>query len=313
MTNAELTTSQQTEIVSGIADKTAAIELFLQSLDVKERSRDTYRKSLKHYFLWLQESGRSGTDRADILAYKESLLDQYTAATTSTYITAVRLFYLYLEAEKILPNIAGGIKGAKAPQGFRKDCLTISQAKKILATIPKESLEGLRNYAIVNLLIRTGLRTVEIIRANVEDIRQTAGEVLLYVQGKGRDEKDAYVILTESTYQPILDYLNARGKTSPQDPLFTSESNRNQNGRLTTRSISKIAKDSLVAAGINSDRITAHSLRHSAITFSLMGGATVQEAQALARHSSINTTMIYAHNLDRISHAPERKIDELLG
>ena len=64
--------------------------------------------------------------------------------------------------------------------------------------------------------------------------------------------------------------------------------------------------------GVKSDRLTAHSLRHTAITFSLLGGASVQEAMHLARHKSIETTLRYAHNIDRIKNAPERRIDSYI-
>lgn len=82
---------------------------------------------------------------------------------------------------------------------------------------------------------------------------------------------------------------------------------------MTTRSISRIAKDTLRQAGYDSPRLTAHSMRHTAVTLALLGGATPQEAQAMARHSSITTTMIYAHNLDRISHSAELKVEAVLS
>ena len=89
-------------------------------------------------------------------------------------------------------------------------------------------------------------------------------------------------------------------------------SDRNRNRRLTTRSVSRIIKEHLREIGLDSPRLTAHSLRHTAITLSLQAGATIQEAQALGRHANINTTLIYAHNIDRIAHAPEKKIDAFL-
>jgi integrase/recombinase XerD len=61
------------------------------------------------------------------------------------------------------------------------------------------------------------------------------------------------------------------------------------------------------------DTLTAHCLRHTAVTLALQAGATIQEVQAFARHANINTTLIYAHNIDRIRDAPERKIDALLS
>ena len=166
---------------------------------------------------------------------------------------------------------------------------------------------------MLNLLIRTGLRSVEAIRADVEDIRQQGGEALLWIQGKGQDAKDQFVVLTPDSLRPIYEYLQARGTPGQDKPLFASISDRNGGGRLTTRTIRRIAKDRLREIGVDSDRLTAHSLRHTAITLSLEAGATVQEAQALGRHANINTTLIYAHNIDRLKNAPERMIDKLLS
>ena len=71
-------------------------------------------------------------------------------------------------------------------------------------------------------------------------------------------------------------------------------------------------KNNLRGIDIDDARLTAYSLRHTAITLSLIGGATAQEARVMARHADINTTLIYAHNINRIKQAPEKKIDELL-
>lgn len=162
-------------------------------------------------------------------------------------------------------------------------------------------------------MIRTGLRTIEVVRADVSDIRQEGGEAVLWIQGKGREVKDEFVVLTPDTLDPIYDYLSLRNVKSDSEPLFASVSLRNNNERLTTRSVSRIVKTRLRNAGINNKRLTAHSLRHTAITLALQAGATIQEAQALGRHSNINTTLIYAHNVNRILNAPERKIDKLLS
>lgn len=286
---------------------------YIGTLDVKPKSKDTYRKALKQFMSFITDNAIERPTRADILAYKEHLLCTYKACTVSSYLTAVKGLFVYLEAEKIYPNIANGIKGAKSQQGFRKDALTISQARRLLDGIDTNTTEGKRNYALVNLLLNTGLRTVEAERANIGDIRQEGGEALLYIQGKGRDSKDAFVLLTDSTLYPIQRYLAARSIIDPTAPLFASHSNRNEGERITTRTISGIVKEALREIGIDSERLTAHSLRHTAITFSLLAGASIQEAQSMARHSNVNTTLIYAHNIDRIAKAPERRIERLLA
>ena len=289
------------------------VQQYIATLDVTPKSRETYRKSLKQFMQFIDNNGITQPTRNDILAYKRYLLEQYKACTVSSYMTAVKGLFIYLESTHMYPNIANGIKGAKHQKGFRKDALTIDQVKRILSGIDTGSIEGLRNYAMINLFVRTGLRTIEVHRANIEDIRQEGGEALLYIQGKGRDSKDSFVFLTDSTLYPIQKYLMARRTIDPKAPLFASHSDRNEGERITTRTISWIVKQAMRTVGIDSERLTAHSLRHTAVTFSLIAGATIQEAQAMARHSNVNTTLIYAHNIDRIAKAPERKIDALFA
>lgn len=292
----------------------ALVERFIVSQDVKPNSRETYRRGLRQFVKWAEAQGLQTPEREDLLEYKDTLAERgLSAFTVSGYLVTVRRFFEWAEACKLYPNIAKGIKGAKRAKNFRKDPLTVSQVKELLAAIGRDTLQGKRDFALLNLLIRTGLRTIEAIRADAGDIRQEGGEAVLWIQGKGRDSKDEFVLLTPETLRPLQDYLKARGGAKDEEPLFASLSDRNRGGRLTTRSLSRIAKDNLRGIGLDSGRLTAHSLRHTAITFSLQGGATIQEAQALGRHANINTTLIYSHNISRLAQAPERKIDSLLA
>jgi len=289
------------------------IAAFLASQDINKNSKNTYRLSLKRYIAWVVENEISSPTREDILAYKSYLEAQgLSSFTLASYLVAVRKFFEWTEGMKYYPNIAKGVKGSKGAKGFRKDPLTVNQIRELLGSININTLHGKRDYALLNLLIRTGLRTIEVVRTNREDMRQESGEAVLWIQGKGRDSKDEFVLLTEDTLKPIRRYLKTRGRISDKDPLFASLSDRNRNQRLTTYSISRLVKRRLRGVGLNDGRITAHSLRHTAITLSLLAGATIQEAQALGRHADINTTLIYAHNINRLSHAPERKIEAFL-
>ncbi len=296
-----------------ITDPSSLLESFMLAQDLRERSRETYLKALRQFMAYIgaQSLDPSELTRQDILGYKEHLKDrELSAYTISVYLVAVGKLFEWTEGERIYPNIAKGIKGVKKPRGFRKEALTVAQVKDVLQGVDTSTLQGKRDYALLNLLIRTGLRTIEVARANVGDIRQEGGEALLYIQGKGRDSKDDFVLLTDETLRPLREYLADR---EDKGPLFACISNKNKDGRLTTRSISRIVKNHLRGVGLEDGRLTAHSFRHTAVTLSLLGGATVQEAQAMARHADINTTMIYAHNIERIAKAPERKIDAILS
>ena len=180
--------------------------------------------------------------------------------------------------------------------------------RSILSSIETESEQGLRDYAIIVLMVTGGLRTIEVSRANIEDISSIGDCTVLYVQGKGQDEKSDYIKILPEVEASLRAYLKTRDITDGKEPLFCSLSNNSKGQRLTTRTISAIVKKKLVAAGYNSERLTAHSLRHTAVTLSLIGGNSLQEAQEFARHSNIATTQIYAHNLERIKNKCEETI-----
>lgn len=222
------------------------VDSFILSQDVKQSSRELYRRTLKQYFNWVDKKGYSLSQiaRPQLLEYKEELLSSgMSSLTVGSYITSVRRFYTWTEANKFYPNIAKDIKSPKRKQQFRKQPLTTDQATKLLSYYQERAV---RDYAIVNLLLRTGLRTIETIRANVEDIIFKGSSRVLLIQGKGRDEKDNFVILTDKAYQPIERYLSTR-RAIGSEPLFISDSNNNKGERLTTRTISYIAKEGLKA------------------------------------------------------------------
>ena len=314
-TNVSLAPRSDETALATTLDYSVIIDRFLQAHDIKPKSKETYRRALRQFFTYLSDNGITKPTRETLIAYKAYLIDkQLSAYTVSAYIIALRKLFQWTESEHLYANIASQIKGQKKPKGFKKDALSVKQAQKLLIDMETDTLSGARDYALVNLLVRTGLRTIEAVRADIEDIRQQGEQAVLFIQGKGRDSKDDIVILTEETLEPIRAYISMRGQgVRDSSPLFISHSDRNYGERLTTRSVSRIVKEKLQASGLDDKRLTAHSLRHTAVTFSLIGGASIQEAQTLARHSDINTTLIYAHNLDRIAKAPELKIDALLG
>lgn len=310
--NSALAQAQETEITR-TPNLEELVRAFLQEQDISERSRQTYGRSLVAWLRWLRDTGRDsrlGTlVREDVLQYKTALLEAgKSPATVSTYLVAVRRLYEWLEGRKLYPNISRGIKGAKSPKGHRKDVLTEAQLREVLDSTRAQSLEGLRDFALINLAARTGLRTIEIARVLVEDIRQESGTTVLWVQGKGRDSKDEYVILTPEAEKPIRDYLAARREREDSSPLFASHSQRNRGQALTTRSISRIIKTSFRRVGLDSKRLTAHSLRHTAVTLAAKNGASLEQTMAMARHQDSRTTLVYYRNLKRLDDAAERRI-----
>lgn len=287
----------------------ALFDRFLQYLDVKPRTVETYRKAIKQFLSYLQANGITTPVREDVVSWRDSLREEHKPTTIQSYITAVKLFFSWLEQEGFYKNIAQKVKGAKIEKGHKKDYLTTEQSHRVLLGVKRRiDLKGLRDYAIIALLITTGLRTIEVVRANIEDIRTVGDSVALFVQGKGRDEKNDYVKIAPQVEEAIRAYLKARGKADEKEPLFTGTSNNGAGERMTTRSISGIVKTALREVGLDSERLTAHSLRHTAGTLALMNGAELTQVQQLLRHTNINTTMIYLHAIDRAKNNSELKV-----
>ena len=303
--------NQLTVKTTAIAEQAIGAELFnrwASYIDASPKTLETYRRAIKQFFVYVTENGIARPQREDIIAYRDYLALEHKPTTVQSYLAAVKLFFKWTESEGLYPNVADRVKGAKLDLEHKRDYLTSKQTLKLLENIDRTTLKGLRDYAILSLMVTTGLRTISVARANVGDIRTAGDAVALYYQGKGHQEKANYVKLAEPVEEAIRAYLQARGTASGEEPLFTSIANRNGGERMTTRSISRVAKENLVAAGLESDRLTAHSLRHTAATLNILNGGTVEETQQLLDHANINTTLIYSHALERARNESENRI-----
>lgn len=281
---------------------------FIAYLDASPKTVETYSRAIRQFIKYIADRGIANPTREDVIAFREELREDRKPSTVQNYIIAVRLFFQWTEQEGLYPNIAQHIKGAKLSKDHKKDYLTSSQVKAVLNGIDQSTAQGRRDYAIFALMVTGGLRDIEVHRANIEDLRTLGDSTVLYLQGKGREERAEYVKVPPEVERAIRASLADREDTEGAKPLFISLSNNSRGQRVSTRSISGIVKSALVKAGYDSDRLTAHSLRHTAVTLSLLGGNSLQEVQQFARHSNIATTQIYAHNLDRAKNKCESTI-----
>lgn len=286
---------------------------FIIFIDATPNTVRTYRGSLKQWFLYLRQNQIGHPDSETVRQYRQELQNSGKKPTTvKNYIIAVKRFFEWTEEAGFYPNIAKYIKSGHLSKNFKKDYLTSSQAKKILDEIDRSTLKGKRDYAMLVTMLTMGLRTIEITRANIEDIRTKGDATVLYVQGKGHEEKDDLIRMPYHVETAIRDYLSVRNIANPSAPLFVSTSNHNHNGRMTTRSIRRIVKTAFISAGFNSPRLTAHSTRHTAATLSLLNGATLQQTQELLRHKNISTTEIYAHNIDATTNPAATDVEKAI-
>ena len=304
--NSLVATQQNAVAYQGITE--SLFNRFVEFIDARPKTVETYSRALRQFFRFLSLRGIMQPTREDVIAFREEMRQTHKPGTIQLYIIAVRQFFKWTAQEGFFPNIAENVKGAKLDREHKKDYLTSAQSREVLSSIDSEGQQGARDYAMLSLMLTTGLRTIEVARANVEDLRTVGDSTALYIQGKGRDEKTEYVKIAAPVERAIRAYLKTVGPVEKGQPLFHSLANKNKLERLTTRSISRIVKTRLQAAGYDDDRLTAHSLRHTAGTLNLLNGGTLEETQQLLRHSNINTTMIYSHHLQRAGNNSEARI-----
>lgn len=248
--------------------------------------------------------------------------------TVKQYLQSVRQFFSWTAANGIYPNIAANIHAPKVQQAFhRKDALTAADvltiensiaaeaearteaaanaAKDTAGRISRATEQGKRLAAMYSLAVNLGLRTIEISRANVRDIEIKNGTACLYIQGKGHTEADAKKPMAPEVYEVVREYLDSRNdRPTGSAPLFVSTGNRSGGKRLAATTISTMLKRAMQAAGFDSERITAHSLRHSTAQAALKtSGGNVYTAQKYLRHANPATTEIYLHEDEQTERA----------
>jgi len=294
-----------------------ACERFLQAIDVSPNTARTYREALKTFTRWWREQGSPPPPLAPetLKAYREWLRTHRAANTVLTYWVALRRFFQFAVAEGLVErNPVEGIKGLRRPRGHLKRDLTRTELRRLFEVIDRSTELGLRDYAMITLMVRNGLRIIEIHRANVGDLDTRQGRKILHIWGKGRDERDEFVVLAEPTERALLEYLGCRKDLRPEAPLFAKvgahkRDGKKDDGRLSTRHIRRRVTHYMELAGVKTDKTSPHSLRHSFVTLAIEGGASLLEAQTAARHRSIQTTMIYFHEHGRLENPVEDRIE----
>ena len=287
---------------------------FVKFAGVSPSSAKTYTKSLKQMFKYFKANEITMPTRENLVDWIEDMKSAKRAASTvQLYVSSAKIFFRWLSQENLYANIADHLKtGVKPSHNHKKDALDVDQCRELVANVKGDSVKDLRDKAILCLMTTAGLRSVEVVRSDVGDIRFERGKVFLYVTGKGHNEADDKILLSKQAHAAIRAYLKARGKVSASDPLFASTSRRNKNARLESQTISRLVKRNLREIGLDSPRLTAHSLRHAVATNLIFAGVELPKVQMVLRHKSLSTTMIYAAAWERYTNDGEQILADMI-
>lgn len=290
--------------LAGADDITARLMMsYIRYSDNSLRTKQTYLTGLKQFYRFLAENNIKDPTETDVIDFRDYLrATGHKPTTIQSYIMSLKQLYAWGQRKGFCTtDIASEVKNERITKAHKKDALSPEQVKRVLSLIDTSTLTGKRDYAIILLTVTCALRVIENIRADIKDLTSDGNRAILWRQGKGHTDKDEPMPVCPEAEAAIRDYLKARGEKNTDAPLFVSLSNHEKNSRLTTRSLSRIIKERFKAAGIDSERYTAHSLRHTGITLAMRAEKDITKVQRFAGHSSVETTMIYIHEEERLN------------
>lgn len=274
-------------------------EKVFDSLDISENTRKEYKYRLGLFLEFINKNPINNTSYLEFKRYLTNRTD-FSTSTKNKYLATAKIFLKELNREGILPvDITQNIKTFNQSKKHKRDGLNDEEIGKLvnwLKNLPQNP-QNARLKAIISLLALQGLRQIEIIRLNVNDLDLVAK--VAYVQGKGKDDKES-VNLHPETVKTLRDYLKTNAVAS--GALFVSQSNNSRNERLTTRSIRQIVTETLKPLGIVK---TTHGFRHYFTTklIKTYKGDLLEVAQ-YTRHKNLEMLQVYNDSIKRKADLP---------
>lgn len=261
----------------------------------KHYSNDTvinYTKDLDDFYNYLDIKRISSLNMVDYNVIRGYLMflheKEYSKKTISRHISTLKSFFKYLLGEHyIRDNPMSLITNPKLDKKLPQ-VLYYEELEKLLNTINDDSVVGLRNSLILELLYSTGIRVSELVNIKVNDIDKYNMQINIF----GKGSKERVVIYGKVCEDKLNKYLDKRYELDKYNDVYLLLNN--QGKKLTTRGIRYII-DKIIKEGGLKFHISPHVLRHTFATHMLNEGADLKSVQELLGHENLSTTQIYTH------------------
>lgn len=256
----------------------------------------SYKRDLTDYLHFLTENDVVNIDaitRREILTYLQKMKDVgKSTRTISRSISSIRSFHQFLLREKVAsgdPTVH--LEMPKIEQKL-PDILSMAEIDLLIEAPNRETLQGKRDYALLEVLYGTGMRVSELLNLNMSDIHLTMGFVRVF----GKGGKERIIPLGRKAIEGCRVYIEeARSKFIEKSAIPVEALFLNMRGnRLTRQGCWGILKQYAYEAGLSKE-LTPHILRHSFATHLIENGADLRAVQEMLGHSDISTTQIYTH------------------
>lgn len=294
---------------------------YLFEKNIASATVKSYKIAFKKYITYLKENNIEYAKTSDIIQYRESRRAiGYSTHYIYIHICALKGLYRYLrlnQKQLDLPaeyayDIMAPIKNERIKSHINKPILTIEQAKLLILHTKnnRKSIWHYRDHAIIYLMITSGLRSIEIVRAKREDYRVVDGQRILYIHSKGKEGYDEFVKIAPGASDAMDEYLTKRKDDNPY--LFITTKNVSPNRNLSRTFFKDMFYRVLKDCGLEDTNITPHCLRHTATAMNLLRGGSLEQTRQLMRHVNIQSTLVYAHHIERMKDDSENQIEKFI-
>jgi integrase/recombinase XerD len=277
-------------------------EMLIAERGATENTISSYKKDIKDLFDYL-ESNHIALEKVTSFIVKDFIAElskkNLGAKTIGRKISALRQFFTFLVSDRILKenptlNIIMPKRPESVPKALSKDMLS-----QLIETAYNDvTKEGLRDYAMLEILYSTGMRISELVALEMKSLEGFSSDSeinLLIVKGKG--QKERAVILNQKACKALKNYLNIRSKFlsagTKVNWVFPSISKNKKIIHISRQRFGQILKGIAIKSNIDSSIISPHKIRHSFATHMLDNGANLRIVQELLGHSDISSTQIY--------------------
>lgn len=270
------------------------IDYLLVERGLAENTLDAYRQDLGLYLQYLESNKIvqiQDTKRTDIISFLIELREQGKATSTiARKIASIRAFYQFLLADKYIElDPSQNLDSPKLEKHLPR-VLTIEQIDYLLSLPKTDTVLGIRDKAMLELLYATGVRVSELVSLKVEDLNLSMG----FVKCLGKGSKERIIPVGGQAVDALKNYLEQAYYT-----IYKQHSNNslflNRHGReLTRQGFWGILKNYEKRMHLDFS-ITPHTIRHTFATHLLENGADLRSVQEMLGHADIATTQIYTH------------------
>ena len=290
---------------AGAKAKKRFFEFFTATIR-NQNTRQAYVRALSDFFAWCDDHDFDllNIEPIVVAAYIEYLGTIYASPTVKQHLAAIRMCFDWLVVGQILPtNPASAVRGPKhVVKRGKTPVLSATEARLLLDSIECSTVVGLRDRALIGLMIFSFARVSAVLGMNIEDYYRLGKRSYIRLHEKGGKFHE---VPAHHKAEEFLDaYIaTAEIESDASGPLFRTAAGKTGEitiNRMSRQDAARMVKRRSLQAGL-SDRISCHTFRATGITAYLENGGTIENAQAIAAHESPRTTKLYDRTGDELT------------